>query len=226
MTKAKGFELIDRLYNNPSKFFDSGTSYQLLQEYFNGFPIDTLIPLLAHNDPLVKRVATFILSELGLGGYTLIDYVIPLLHDEDRYIKYHALEIVMVCSEGRNIDKFSFVVPFMEDNDDVIRILTMKLVSNADNMQLESGICFYGEGDTKNKLHREGLSALLKIEQLNPEQVASMINSDERLTRKYGIIAAKKLYTKYPNLIIEALSNEDPDISNFSRRVIEILSHL
>lgn len=226
MRKSKALQLVNELYDNSSKFYDNGNSYQLLQEYFNGYPIDTLIPLLSHKDPWIKRVAVWIVSELGIKGFSLIDDVIPLLYDDDRYVIYHALEIITVCSVRENIKNFPIVVPFIESNDDVIRILAMRLISNADSEQLQAGMVFFDSKDSSHQLHYEGLLKLLDFNQLTHKEVFFMINNREPLIRKYGIMVAKKLFKKFPNLIIDAMSNTDPDISTFSKEVIEIYSDL
>lgn len=226
MNNSSGSKLIKKLLTKPSKFNNQGRAYQLLQQYFEGFPLETLQPLLHHKDPLVRRAAVWIVSELGIGGSGLLNDAIPLINDDERYVKYHALEIVSVCSVGGNANQFKYVIPLMECNDDVIRILVMRLVSNADLLQLEAGARFFGLKDSYHKLHNEGLTKLLEVDRITPEQVALMINNDEPLTRKYGIIIAKRLFTKFPNLIIDAVMNGDNDISKFSQEVVEIYSGL
>lgn len=224
MDKPLGSKLIEELNSNPSKFYKQGKTYQLLQEYFNGFPLETLRPLLCHEEPLIRRAAVWVTSELGVSGCSLLNDAITLIYDEDRYIRYHALEIVAVCSVGENLNEYIKIVSFLESNDDVIRVLVMRLISNADKLHLEVAARFFGLKGSYHKLHNEGLLKLLEVEKTPPEEVFLMINSCEPLTRKYGIIAAKKLFAKFPKIILDAVDNEDSDISRFSKEVIEIYS--
>ncbi|RYD89779.1 MAG: hypothetical protein EOP50_17010, partial [Sphingobacteriales bacterium] len=79
MSYSKAKALLNELIEDPVYFSEQGKSYRLLQEYFKGFPLDTLKPLLKHEDLYVQSAATFILSELGRDGCQLITDVIPLL---------------------------------------------------------------------------------------------------------------------------------------------------
>src|SRR5687767_5767707 len=109
-----GERLIQELLANSTRFHQCGKAYELLQEYFNGLSLDTLRPLLANNNRMVRRAALWVTSELGVGGRSLIHDVIPLLNDDDRYVQYHVLEIIMVCSFAENVDEFVHVVRSLE----------------------------------------------------------------------------------------------------------------
>lgn len=220
---SEGIQLIEELYTDSSKFYKQGKSYQLLQKYFEGFPLESLRPLLSSKDTLIRKVAIWIISELGTDGCFIND-IIPLVNDEDRYIKYHALEIIAMCSTNKNNGEFIILFPHLESTDDVIRILTMRLISNANMLQLEMSAKYFGLKETYNKLHLEGLLKLIEIDSITYEQVLMMINSDEPLSRKYGVIAAKRLYNRYPDLINEAMISDDQDIVKFSKEVAEMHS--
>ncbi|MGN6398458.1 MAG: hypothetical protein ACTHMI_23000, partial [Mucilaginibacter sp.] len=63
--KNNGEQLIQDLLLNPASFFDRGQSFHLLQEYFKGMTLETLIPLLQSQDRIVQRTAIWIVSELA-----------------------------------------------------------------------------------------------------------------------------------------------------------------
>ena len=69
MDDSLGSKLIHELLTDSAKFNEEGRSYQLLKEYFDEFPLETLRPLLSNNDPLVRRAAVWIVSELGEEGH-------------------------------------------------------------------------------------------------------------------------------------------------------------
>ncbi len=214
-----GDKLIQELLADPVNFNKHGKAYQLLQEYFDTLSLDTLRPLLLNDDRFVRRAAVWVTSELGIEASSLIQNAIPLVNDGDRYIEYHALEIVMVCSVGENVEEFVHVVHSLLSNDDVIRSLCMRLVANANVSQLKAAIHFFEDEnlDSSGTLHRQGLSNLVKLESLDSEEVLSLIADIDPLTRKYGVIAAKKLVHKFPELIKQASTSEDPDIRKFSQ---------
>ena len=134
----KGENLIAQLMADSCRFDELGNAYQLLQEYFDGFSLETLRPLMASSDRLVQRAGVWITAELGLEARSLLCDAVPLTRSRDTYIRYHALEIVTVCSIADDVDEFVHVIPSLTDEDEVIRVLGMRLVSNADLSQLNS----------------------------------------------------------------------------------------
>ena len=100
----RGQRLIDELLTDSARFNELGKSYELLQEYFEGFPLNTLRALLSNEDYMVKRAAIWIVAELGEAANELINDVIPLLNYNDRYIKYYAIESIMVFSSSVNFE--------------------------------------------------------------------------------------------------------------------------
>ena len=224
MNKSKGERLLQELYDNPEEFRNNGKTCQLLQEYFNGFSLETLRDLLHSKEQPLRMVGVWILSELGEDGSCLFEDIIPLLDEDNRYIRYHVLEIISVCATGENTIKFVNILPYMECGDEVIRNLVMRLVSNTDRLTFKIIANTIKQNDSRLKLHYEGISKLVDIEKVSPEQVILMLNDNEKLNRKYGVIMAKKLYKKYPSIIHEYVDSEDLDISRFSKEVIEVFS--
>ena len=216
MGDSLGERLIQEMLSNPAKFEEQGRAYELLQEYFCGFSLKTLHPLLTHQDKLVQRGAVWIASELGIKARSLIHDTVPLVYCGDRYIQFYALEVVIVCSVEEDVDEFVHVVRAMQNADEVIRIQAMYLMSNADSSQLEAGVrLLESSKDASDKLHRQGLSSLLNQELLNAEEVEKMIDDEEPLIRKYGAMALKRLAPKFPELVIHAISSTDADVHKF-----------
>ncbi len=48
-----------------------------------------------------------------------------------------------------------------------------------------------------------------------------MIDADDPISRKYGVIIARKLYDKFPNLMKHASSSSDSDIHRFAEDEIQ-----
>ena len=213
--------LIDDLLGDPSRFDKQGRAYDLLQNYFRGYPVETLRPLLANKDQLIQRAAVWIVSELGKDGCSLLDAVIPLIDSHDRYIKYHALEIAIVCSVDGKVDRFAHVARSLESSDEEIRILAMRLISVADQCQLEAGARVAGASPAFNDMHKRGLLHLCASNRLDGNQVLQMINDANPLVRRYGAIAARRLFETFPDLISTATESADPDISRFAKETLD-----
>jgi hypothetical protein len=127
MPPATGEQLIRELLTNPRVFSKDGRAYDLLQAYFAGLPLETLRPLLRDDDLLVRRAAAFVAEELGIQAQSLIDDILPLLASGDRYLQYHAMEALAVCSQGEQAAAFKHVARGLENDDDVLRFRAMEL---------------------------------------------------------------------------------------------------
>lgn len=221
--KSSGKKLIRELLADPARFYKQGKAYQLLQEYFHDMPIKTLRPLLNHSDRNVRKAAMYVASELGDKAQGLIHEIILLIGDPDTSIQWDALESVMVCSTGTNVEKFLSVIKELENNDNSIRRLTMRLVSNADLSQLETACKLSHSLSPSDKLHKQGLSVLLKGNSITESEIAEMLKNPEPLIRIYGAIAAKRSFEYHPKFLEIASSSLDSNISRFSAESLEIL---
>jgi len=211
-----GDQLINELLADPVDFDRRGTAYQLLQAYFHGLPVETLRPLLLHRNGLVRRAAMFVASELGHGARALIHDVVPLIRDLDPHIRWYAIESVMASSSsGADADQFGYVIQELENEDDSMRRLAMRLVSNANQTQIE--VCSQRCGPIgSGALHEQGLLILLKGDSVDRNDVLRMLGAPDPLTRKYGAIAAKRLFNKCPQLLKDAALSTDHDVNRFS----------
>jgi hypothetical protein len=192
MDNSTGIELIAELYDNPQQFYDAGKSLLLLHEYFIEFSQEKLRPLFYHDNLFVRRVAIWIASELGSKGGCFIDDAIALLGDDDRYVKHYALEVIAVNSIGDDSSKFVEVIRFLECKDEVICDSAMLLVTNASRIQLEECAKHFGSRDSCSKSHSEGLSELMRIDDVAKEHIEFMKKDDDPIIRRYGEIITRK----------------------------------
>lgn len=213
-------ELIQDLLSNSSKFYDKGRGYDLLQHYFHGFPVETLRPLLRTSDQLVRRVSIWIAAELGCAACDLVPDVIPLLHEQDRYLTFHALEVLAVCAIGKEAPSFAHVVQALEHDDVVIRQLAMRMVSNAVDSQIQGVLHSLEPSIGLDARHRRGLSAVLSAQTLDKEIISTTLRSSDALDRRYGAILARRRLRDDPGLISAAASLVDEDIRKFASETV------
>lgn len=215
-TTFLGNPLIAELLADPAQFKREGRGYQLLEEYFSGLPVETLRPLLRHENALVRHAALWVASELGEQSCVLLDDATPLIAGNDRFQSYHALEVAAVCAIGPQVDRFVKVVEGLESSDGVIRSLTMRLMSHADQSQLEAAAVALQDDSACADARFQGLKLLASGQRVEPEEVKSMLASENELARCYGAIAAKRLREKYPALLEFAAGISDASVSKFA----------
>ena len=183
--------LIADLKRQPESFFDEGRAYDLLQEYFEGFSVSSLEELLTHRNLSVRKSAIWIVSELGSNAIVVAPQVLPLLNDGERYIKYYALESLMVFSASGLGGIFHHVVSALEDSDAVIRELGMYLISNASNTQLKEAIRHYL--DIADKSHVEGLRSLRgPASSTRQNLIDGVLCGENKTLAMYGAIFIKR----------------------------------
>jgi HEAT repeat protein len=211
-----GNPIIAELLANPAAFKERGRAYELLEEYFAGLSIDTLRPLLAHSDILVRHAAVFVASELGQQSCTLLDDVIALLKDEDRYLSYHALEVVAVCADGAQVDRFVHIPRALESHDEVIRTLAMRLLRRADVAQLVAGHRLAASIRLNAGSHKDGLLMLADWQSHQPDDVRRMLLDEDPVARRYGVVGAKHMRYTCPELLQLAADLPDSDVRRFA----------
>lgn len=209
--------LIRDLILDASTFTQQGKAHQLLQSYFRGYSLDTLRPLLTHEEALVRRAAIFVASELGDRSCDLLDCVVPLIRDNDLHIRWSAFEIVLLCSHGKHVEVFVNLLSGLNNDVKSIRLLVMRLIANATQDQLVASIEPCLALGIDGRLHQQGLETLVKGADLCPTEIVQLISNDKTLLRKYGAIASKRLIATYPQLIEAAASSEDSDVREFAQ---------
>jgi hypothetical protein len=214
-----GKQLIDQLLEDPFEFDKKGRAYQLLQCYFDGYPRETLRPLLKSDNRLVQKAAAFIISELGGDARDLLDAIIPLMQSGDRYLKYQAMEALTVCADAEQAEKFIYVPLELEGDDEVLRSLAMRLMVNADSNQLAAaGRVMDAEGG--RDVHSRALATLASEKALELDRVTRMLSDPAPLVRRYGAIAAKRLWKRLPSFLSRACSiTDDPELLKYFREV-------
>jgi hypothetical protein len=186
---GEGTALVAELLEDPESFTQRGRAYQLLQAVFAGFPVDSLVGLLAHQNASVQRAALFVASELGEQARHLVPSVVPLTASGNRHLAYGALEVLSVCATGDLIQHFLPLVNALEHDDQVIRSLAMRLLVRASTAQLAAACQQFSQGDDGNSVHLVGLRSLLAGSKLELEKMASLIASSDAVLCRYGAVA-------------------------------------
>ena len=225
MKEDKGYQLIEDLKSNPIAFFKFGKSHELLQAYFGGLSLETLIPLLQSDDLAIQKPTIWIVSELAGEGCSLLPHVLPLVDSADHYIRYYALECILLCAKGRYIKEFVHLIRSINDASPSNKILAMRLLANAEDVQLRTGLDLVVEYQIEDyQLHQFGLDRLLNHSQLEERDIVDMLNSGEPLTQQYGVIIAGRRYECSPKLIQDALTSHNVYVQEFAQAIVDMSS--
>lgn len=218
MDDARGLELIEELKENTEKFRKEGRAYQLLQEYFDGLSKETLRDLLCCENKRIKQLALWIVTELGKTAKDLLEDVVAQMNDSDPYVCYYSSKIVACYGTDKYMDDFMRIFSFFEHPNAEIRVLSMFVVSDLSDFQTKKAYDYLINNRVLDDSHKRGLLALINANILTTSEVIAMINDSDSIIRKYGIIAAAKVYKKHPEIIKESVNSKDFDVQDFSRR--------
>jgi len=157
----------------------------------------------------------FVASELGSQTQSLLDDAIPFIRSGDRYVQYHPMEVLAVCCAGERAGEFAHVVRALESNDDVLRVLAMRLMANADATGLEGARRSFETPDSWHRTHEQALLALGQGDRVEPTSVAAMIHDMDPLGTAVRSDCGQAARSSLPNLMTEVGSSDDPDLRNF-----------
>ena len=191
----KAEKLIVELRRDPARFKKDEKGYQLLLEFFDGFPVRSLVPLLEDDRLVVQLVAVFIASELGNQALEIVGSVLPLLRSADVQIRYHALETVAVCQDS-GAEEGALAIGLMNglaDEDEMNRGLVMCLFANLKEVTLRRMLAVARQQEAPGFAeHARGLQAIAFGKGVEIDAIVQLVESDSDILRKYGAIAWEK----------------------------------
>lgn len=209
--------LIEKLKEKPEKFRKGGGAYQLLQEYFAGLSKETLRDLLRCEDKCIRQITLWIISELGNTASELLEEVVTQMNDEDSLICYYSSEIVAGIATDKYMEDFMRVFGLFEHSNAKIRTLSMFLISTLGDSRIQEAYAYSLNNKILSDSHKKGLLSLINVNTVTVSDITAMINSEDSVIRKYGVIAASKVYHKYPEIIQKSVDSEDLDVQDFSK---------
>lgn len=217
MDEKIGLGLIGKLKEDPEKFQKEGGAYQLLQEYFDGLSRETLRGLLCCKDKRIRQTALWILSELGGEAGAFLKEAAVLMNDDDPLICYYAAEIVACYAVDEYMDDFMRVFGLFEHSNPKIRTLSMFILSRLSDSRIQEAYTYLVNSRIPGGSHEKGLLSLINVNTLTHSDITSMLDSADGIIRKYGIIAASRVYEKYPELVEKSVDSTDSDVRDFAK---------
>lgn len=222
MDETNGLRLIEKLKKDTEKF-GGEDQYQLLEEYFHGLSIETLHDLLCYEDKLIRKIALWIISELeSITAKDFLEEAAAQMNDDDPIICYYSCEIVAYYGTDKYMDDFMRVFDFFEHSNAKIRTLSMFNISRLNDSRIKEAYAYLVNNKILSDSHEKGLLSLIHINTLTASDITAMLHSDDSVIRKYGVIAASKVYEKYPEIIKDSVNSEDSDVQNYSNDVVQV----
>jgi len=217
----RGDELVEQILADGAG--DGKAPNELLNECFDGYPLDNLVPLLRSDSDEVVRAGAFIVEELAVKSRSLMPEIMRLLGHRDRWVKSDMLDAVLLAATAQDGEAIARAIELVNDPDRDIAKHAFKLVARADREQL---------GAAAPHIADSGLSANLSWILNNEEsvdddaEVAAKIEDQDSLTRWVGCVAAVRRYLRNPGLLNTAAESSDEDLRAFAENEREWLEYM
>jgi hypothetical protein len=214
------FERGEQLLKQIEASADDEAASSLLKEFFAGYSIDNLRRLLESKDEGAVRVGAWIASELGSQVCPLISAIRPLLTHASRYVRFFALDPVLVCAGTSDGPLVAAAVGLLRDSDDAVRWKAMSFVVKAMKEQLGSSVASQGDNELA------GFTNWLISLEDQPGRSSRIIDSlgaSTQLERVFAAAAAARFADKDAGPLQRASVSSDKEIRSFAEEQLRML---
>lgn len=182
---------------------------ELLSQFFSGYPLDKLRPLLHSQSKRTAEDATWLASELGSLGASLLDEVPRLLGHPLRGVRFDALDVVLVNATADHGALLADAVLLISDPDRAVRWQALQFLARATDEQLAASVSCQRE---------EGTAALTAwlLGPPPPEEIIARLKAPGRLTRSFAAVATARTYHLDPMPLQRAAEATDREVSTFA----------
>lgn len=117
---------------------NNGAADVLLHALFDGYPVESLRPLILSDNDVAARAGAWIASELGVRARPLINEAPDMLASNNRYVRFFSLDVVLTCATAEDGPIVADAVQRATDPDPAVRWKAMQFICRATNEQLSS----------------------------------------------------------------------------------------
>lgn len=210
----------DRLINRLLQGGNGTTANELLKEFFSGYPVENLRPLLASEEESVVKAAAWLFSELGREAAPIFDAVVPLLAHESKYVRFFSIDVVLVCGADREGKAIARAIALLLDAEDAVRWKSLVFIAKASRDQLAASLVHQQSQELQRLT-----SWLLDVEnsESHMEHVRTALANEHALHRLFASAAAVRLYLVSPVLLKVAAESPDREVASFASEQLKLL---
>jgi len=211
---AQGDQLITRIVADA----DDDAIYDLLNEFYSGYPIENLRLLLQSDRKGAVEAGAWIASELGELIAPLIPELSRLLSHPSRRVRFFVLDGLLNAGRSEHGQELAAAVERIEDPDETVRWKAMNFLARASYEQLAASVPFIS-----NRLVDDALRWLIDSDQrLDTIAVVRRLESPDQLSRLVAAAAAVRLASRDEAALERAVASMDREINSFSREQVRL----
>ena len=204
-------------------------SYELLEEVFDGYPFDLLVPLLHDDDPRMVESVAWILSELGdgtarySGTARYMDEVDWLLGHSKLEVRFWAISSVLDAASAADGATVAKAVRLATDDERSVRSQVVRLLAYGSEDQLLGGLANLDQGPV-----RQLLEWLLDqgTDPAYSQDIVRRLDDDDELVRMFALAGTVRVGRYDLGPIEHATRSSDEDVAEFAALGIKNLAFL
>ncbi|GAA3127906.1 MULTISPECIES: hypothetical protein [Nonomuraea] len=216
MHTQTGDDLMARILARPADDEVRGRlANDLLNELFDGYPVDNLRALLRSGDDDAVQTGSWLLSELGERAASLLDEAPALLAHPRRQVRFFAVEFVLLAAEEQeDAAVLAQAITLSRDPDTAIRWKVLHFLAMASTEQLMLGLSRLADPELGR--HTAALVAADTGEP-DPGEVVSGLAGDDPVARLFAAATATRMAEEDPALLRHAARARDEEVSSFAQ---------
>lgn len=220
-SRRRGDELTELLCTGiaDSPAVESATN-ELLNEVFDGYPINELRRLTRSSNPTAVKAGSWILSELGPLAAPMMSEITALLEHPLRYVRFFAIDAVLSNAEAEDGRSVAKVISLLADPDEGVRWKVLRFLSQATTAQLTAGA---RDLAPPSSARLTNWLAIDSCDSSHVQEVVDGLSASDRLTRMFAAAAAARLARTTLDAVKQAAESEDAEIRSFAQEELRLL---
>ena len=216
----RGDELLFFILNEKDE--DGEATYNLLAEFFRGYPLSKLKLLLQSNNNDSVAAGVWIASELASAAKPLLCEITPLINHPSSRVRFWTFDCLLMCAGPDDAEAISNALGLLEDTHPGVRQQAMRFLTLVPETMLEAVLCRAKKSGTEHPLsisHIKGVEMILRA--LNSSETSLIereaLKGSDVLLRKYATATAVRLAQQNPTLLQLVMDSEDEEVRKFAR---------
>lgn len=193
---------------------DEDLANELLNECWDGYPVERIRALLRSNVEGAVKAGVFIASELAKRSRPLLNDIEPLINHQDNWVRGDAIDTVNLAATVDHGEIVAHAIEQINDSRRGIRGRTFTLLAASTRERLEAALEFIQDTGAKEALR----SALDEEVTVSSDEIRSRLADQSQLVRLFGLLGAARISNLRADDLLAAAETDDEEIRSFALR--------
>lgn len=208
-TSRRGDDLLAQILGG-----DENLANELLNECWDGYPVERIRALLRSNGEGAVKAGVFIASELAKRSRPLLNDIEPLINHQDNWVRGDAIDAVNLAATVDHGEIVAHAIEHITDSRRGIRGRTFTLLAASTRERLEAGWRFIRDINVKEQLRQ----ILDEETTVSSAEIDRRLADGSQLVRLSGLVSAARISDRRAADLLAATEVADEEIRSFALR--------